>query len=76
MDKKFKVPIQVFEITTRSLLEGLVWLESTNTDFQQNRILRSFPFSFIYHKTAGRYLPEPKKFHSAPMSGLPDEFWS
>ncbi|GFU21926.1 hypothetical protein TNCV_3283961 [Trichonephila clavipes] len=67
---------RVLEITTRSHLAGLVWPEVANDDFQHNRCSRRLPFSVIYHKTTERNLSEPKEFHSAPMLGLKEDFWT
>ncbi|GFX53521.1 hypothetical protein TNCV_4653071 [Trichonephila clavipes] len=66
--------IEVFEITNRRCLTGLVRSVVANDDFQQNNCSWSLQFSLIYHKTAGRNFLEPNEFHAVPMSDLPDDF--
>ncbi|GFU90891.1 hypothetical protein TNCV_4922241 [Trichonephila clavipes] len=51
----------VFEISSRRRLEGMIWSDVANEDFQQNRCSRRLLFSVIYHKTAWRNLPKRVK---------------
>ncbi|GFV26398.1 GTP-binding protein GEM [Trichonephila clavipes] len=51
-----------------------LWKQVGNEDFQQDWCSQNLLFSAICRKTSWKNLPERKKFHAAPLSGLPDDF--